>query len=81
MVTWVPGHSVLHRFGQHVGGVVADQLERARVVARDEFDLRVVLDGIGEIDEHVPSSAMATVRLASEGEMPLATSRPVVPAG
>jgi hypothetical protein len=29
----------------------------------------------------VPSSAMATVRLAKEGEMPLATSRPVVPEG
>src|SRR5262245_61981097 len=29
----------------------------------------------------VPSSAMATVRLASDGEMPLAMSRPLVPAG
>ena len=33
------GPQRLHRFGQHMRGVVADQLERARVLARDELDL------------------------------------------
>ena len=47
MVTCVPGHSVLHRLGEHVRGVVPDQLQRARVVAGDEFDLGVVVDRIG----------------------------------
>ena len=51
MVTCVPGHSALHRFGQHMRGVVADQFERARVVARDELDLGVALDRVGEVGE------------------------------
>ncbi len=29
----------LHGLGQHMGGVVADQLQRARIVAADELDL------------------------------------------
>ncbi len=33
------GPQRLHGLGQHVRGVVADQLQRARVVAGDEFDL------------------------------------------
>ena len=41
----------LHGFGQHVRGVVPDQLQRARVVAVDEFDLGVALDRVGEIGE------------------------------
>ena len=40
----------LHGFGEHMGGVVPDQLQRAGVVAGDEFDSGVVLDRIGEID-------------------------------
>ena len=32
-------------------GVVADQLERARVLAREELDLRIVLDRVGEIGD------------------------------
>ncbi len=31
----------LDGFGEHMGGVVADQLQRARLVAVDEFDLRI----------------------------------------
>ena len=32
-------------------GVVADELQRARIFARDELDLRVALDRAREIDE------------------------------
>ena len=51
MVTCVPGQSDLHRFGEHVRGVVADELQRARIVAGEELDLGVVLDRIGEVGE------------------------------
>ena len=43
------GPQALHRFRQHVRGVVADQLQRARVVAGEELDLGVALDRIGEV--------------------------------
>jgi hypothetical protein len=36
MVTWVPGKELLHSLGQHVSAIVADQLERGRVVAGDD---------------------------------------------
>ena len=49
MVTCVPGHSALHRFGQHVRGVVADEFQRARIVAGQELDLRIMLDRIGKV--------------------------------
>ena len=68
----------LHRVGQHMGGVVADQLERARIFAIEELDLGVGLDGVA-ISTIWPSSIMATVRLASEGEMLLAISTPETP--
>ncbi len=42
----------LHGFGQHVRGVVPDQLQCAGIVAGDEFDFGVALDWIGEIDDH-----------------------------
>ena len=42
----------LHRLGQHMRGVMPDQFQRARIVAGDEFDFRVVLDRIGEIGDH-----------------------------
>ena len=42
----------LHRFGQHMGGVMPDQLQRAGVVAGDEFDFRIMLDRVGEIADH-----------------------------
>ena len=41
----------LHRFRHDVRGVVPDQLQRARVVAVDEFNFGVALDRIGEIRE------------------------------
>ena len=41
----------LHRLGQHVGGVVADQFQRAGVVAIDELDLGVAADGLAEVDD------------------------------
>ena len=42
----------LHRFGQHMRGVMPDQFQRARVVAVDEFDLGVAVDRIGEVGDH-----------------------------
>ena len=45
------GPQGLHRFGKHVGGVVPDQLERARIVARNEFDLGVAIDRVIQIGE------------------------------
>ena len=52
MVTWVPGHSVLHRLGHDMGGVVPDQFQRARIVAGDDLDLGVLVDRVGEVGEH-----------------------------
>ena len=43
------GPQRLHRLRHHVRGVVPDQLQRARVFARQEFDLGVLLDRIGEV--------------------------------
>jgi len=39
----------LHGFGQNMRRVVADELERARIVAGDELERRVAVDRIGEI--------------------------------
>ncbi len=41
----------LHRFGQHVRRVMSDQFQRARIVAADEFDFRVMFDSVGEISD------------------------------
>ena len=46
------GPQRLHRFGQHMRGVVPDQLQRAGIVAGDEFDFRIALDRIGKVDDH-----------------------------
>src|SRR5262245_2777240 len=43
------GPQALHGLGQHVGGVVADQFQRARIFAAEKFDPGVALDRIGEI--------------------------------
>ena len=43
---------ILHRFGEYVGGVVADQFQRAGILAVDEFDLGVALDRVVEIAQH-----------------------------
>ncbi len=59
-------------------GIVPDQLKGRRFGARDEVDLRIGLDGIGE-SVSTPLSCMATVRFASDGEMDLAISYPDVP--
>ena len=45
------GPQRLHRFGQHVRAVMADQLQRARIVAVDELDLRVALDRVGKVGQ------------------------------
>ena len=43
------GPQGLNRFGEHVRGIVADQFQRARIVAGQELDLGVVLDRVGKI--------------------------------
>ena len=43
------GPERLHRFGEHMRRIVADQFERARIVSGEEFDLGVMLDRIGQI--------------------------------
>ena len=40
----------LHRLGENMGGVVADQLQRARIIAGEKLDLRITLDCFREID-------------------------------
>ena len=42
----------LHGFGQHMRAVMPDQFQRARVVAVDEFDLRIARDRIVEVGDH-----------------------------
>ena len=39
----------LHCFGEHVRGIVADEFERARIVAGQELDFRIMLDRIGKV--------------------------------
>ena len=45
------GEQLLHRLGQHMGAVVADEFERLRIVARDDAQRRIGDDRIGEIDK------------------------------
>ncbi len=45
------GKQRLHRFGEHMRGIMPDQLQRARILAVDEFDLRILRHRIGEIDQ------------------------------
>ena len=49
MVTWVPGHKALHRFGEHMRGIVADEFERARIVAGEKLDFGIVRDRVGQV--------------------------------
>ncbi len=43
------GIELLHSLGHHMGGVVADEFERARVVTGDDLDAGVGLDRVAEI--------------------------------
>ena len=45
------GKQLLHGLGENVRGVVADQFERARVLAIDELDLRILFDRLNDVDE------------------------------
>jgi hypothetical protein len=74
------GEQLLHRFGQHVGRVVADGVQRVGVVAVDELDLAAAGSGRSKSSSW-PSRRTSSVRLASEGEMAVATSRPLEPCG
>ena len=42
----------LHGFGEHMRGVMPDQLQRAGIVAVDQLDLRVLRNRIVEIGDH-----------------------------
>ena len=46
-----PRPQVLHCFSQHVGCVVPDQLEGARVFTRNELDFGIAVDWVGQIGE------------------------------
>ena len=48
MVTCVPGHSDCTASAS-MRAIVPDQFQRAGVVAGDEFNLRIVLDCVGQI--------------------------------
>ncbi len=46
------GPEPLHRLGQHVRRVVADELEGSGVLAREELELGVGVERVGEVGEH-----------------------------
>ncbi len=50
------GIKLLHRFGEHMRRVVADELQRARILAGDELDLRVAIQRREQIDERAVDS-------------------------
>ncbi len=45
------GEELLHRLGEHMRAIVADQLQRGGVVTRHDGDLRPVRHGVGQIGE------------------------------
>ena len=45
------GEQFLHRLGQNVGGVVADDLQRLWQVTRDDLDLAAVVQRAGEVQQ------------------------------
>ena len=51
MVTCVPGNRRLHGLGQHVGAVVADQFQRARILAGDELDAAPFVHRVGKVGQ------------------------------
>ena len=42
---------LLHRFRQHMGGVVPDELQGLGIVSGNDSHLRILGDGIGQIGE------------------------------
>src|SRR6516165_2019727 len=45
------GPQSLHGLGEHMRSIVADELERARILAGEKLDSSVVLDRIGEVGD------------------------------
>ena len=70
------GIELLHRLGQHMGAVVAQQLEGVGMGARDDLDPGVLLDGRRRDPSSVPSILMASAALARPGPMAAASSAP-----
>src|SRR3954464_2423147 len=77
MVTWVPGHSVCT-------ASASTWAQSWRISSSARGSSRLISSILASASmgssrsETTPSSAIATVRLASDGEMPLASSRPVM---
>ena len=46
------GPKLLHGFGEHMRGVVADEFQRARIVAGDDLDAAGLLQRIGKVAQH-----------------------------
>ena len=70
-----PGVELLHRLGHHVGGVVADQLQRLGVAVGEDRDL----GSVGERRREVAQLAVdriASAALASPGPIAAAASAP-----
>ncbi len=63
-----------------MSGIVADEGQGPRIVSRQEFDRRIGVERIAEIGDHAVPRHRDDA-FGQEGEMDLATSRPVVPAG
>ena len=84
MVTWVPGHSVCTASASTCAAVMADQLERARVVAGEELDLGVVLDRVGQVGklavERHRDRALGERRRNALGDVEAGGVRGIVPA-
>ena len=71
------GIELLHRLGQHMGAVVAQQLQRVRVRAGDDLDLGVLARSGARDPRSSPSTLIASAALASPGPMSAASASPV----
>jgi len=60
---------LLHRLSQHMGGVMADQLQRLGRRPCDDSDVGIMLDRQVEI-LHMPSTLAASAFFASPGRSP-----------
>ena len=78
-VRWSPGcpDRVPARPPRALGGIVTDQLQRARS-SRETNSILASCAILSARSPSSPSSAIATVRLTSEGEMPLTISVPLM---
>ena len=76
-----PRVELQHRLGHHVGGVVADQLERLGVAVGEDLDLGSPSGSGAERSRSSPSTVIASAALARPGPIAAAASAPVAPSG